>query len=221
MQPSFSWPTIITLLVSSALSPWLTSVGLDLTGTQQSWISNLIMTGMVAGSTWFAHHVHTGGPSSKPPGVVLKMFVPFALIMTLFVITAGLSACSTLLSKDPAVSTLEQVAVEYAVGKVVEAGQSPADRIARAQQVKTIATAIEAIAAGDKTTIAQLEQLAAAKIATLNLQPSDLLLANALMTAVVNELAGKVSTGVLSSSEILILDQVLGWVVQGAQLYGA
>lgn len=52
---SISWPTLITLAVSSVLVPWLTSHGVTLSPEATAWIS----TAIVAALTAVTHIVHT------------------------------------------------------------------------------------------------------------------------------------------------------------------
>lgn len=58
---NLSWPTLITLGVSSVLVPWLTSHGVTLSPEATAWIS----TAIVAALTAATHVVHT--QSQKPP----------------------------------------------------------------------------------------------------------------------------------------------------------
>lgn len=60
---SVSWPTLITLAVSSVLVPWLTSHGVTLSPEATAWIS----TAIVAGLTGAAHVIHTQTQKGLPP----------------------------------------------------------------------------------------------------------------------------------------------------------
>lgn len=57
-----SWPTLITLAVSSALVPWLTSHGVTLSPEATAWIS----TAIVAALTAATHIVHTQTQKPTP-----------------------------------------------------------------------------------------------------------------------------------------------------------
>lgn len=50
-----SWPTLITLAVSSVLVPWLTSHGVTLSPEATAWISTAIVTALTAA----AHVAHS------------------------------------------------------------------------------------------------------------------------------------------------------------------
>lgn len=138
----------------------------------------------------------------------------------LAILAAAISLCGCATTQNATTAVVEQLAVEYATGKVVEVGKTTDERTTRAKNIHQIAAAVDAVAHGDATTIAQLEADASAKIASLQLQPSDALLASGLVTAIVGELQGKVSAGVLSQNDLLVLDKVLGWVEQACAVYG-
>lgn len=55
-----SWPTLITLAVSSVLVPWLTSHGVTLSPEATAWISTAIVTALTAA----AHVAHA---KTQPP----------------------------------------------------------------------------------------------------------------------------------------------------------
>lgn len=59
---SISWPTLITLAVSSVLVPWLTSHGVTLSPEATAWIS----TAIVAALTAATHIVHTQSQKALP-----------------------------------------------------------------------------------------------------------------------------------------------------------
>lgn len=60
---SISWPTLITLAVSSVLVPWLTSHGVTLSPEATAWIS----TAIVAALTAATHVIHTQTSKPLPP----------------------------------------------------------------------------------------------------------------------------------------------------------
>lgn len=129
--------------------------------------------------------------------------------------------CATL--KDlasPNNSAVQQIAVQYATGKFIEA-KPAAERAARAKEVKAVALAVRQVASSDSSTVVALQALASAKVAASGLQGADRLLADALVAAVVQELSSRVSTGVLTPENQVIVAKVLDWVVAAADAYGA
>jgi hypothetical protein len=114
---------------------------------------------------------------------------------------------------------LASVVVQYATGKVIEAGKTPAARAIRAERVKTIAVTIKAAAKGRVVTLGELQLVAQGYIADLNLEPSDAMLANTLVLAVSSELEKKISAGALAESDVLVLNTALDWAIVAANLY--
>lgn len=111
------------------------------------------------------------------------------------------------------------VVVQYATGKVIEAGKTPAARAVRAERVKTIAAQVKLAAKGRVVTLGELQLVAQGYIADLGLEPADAMLANTLVLAVVAELDKKISDGALAESDALVLNTVLDWAVSAANLY--
>lgn len=130
------------------------------------------------------------------------------------VIIYCLTGCATL--RDPKNTVLIEITTQVAVSKFIE---SKADRPGTATHVRDVATQIKAVAESDATTIGALQTLASARIAQLNLQPSDVLLATALVNVLVAELQDKVSTGMLSDADRILLGKVLGTVISTANVY--
>jgi len=58
MNTQISWPTIITMLISSILAPWLASKGFTLTTPQESTIALWIISGFTLVVTLSAHLIH-------------------------------------------------------------------------------------------------------------------------------------------------------------------
>lgn len=143
--------------------------------------------------------------------------VPLAGLALAILLSVGLVGCATM--SAPQNQMVEQIAVQYATGKFIEAKAFPADRIERAAQVKSVAVAVKAVAASDNADIATLEALAMSRINTANLQPSDRLLAQALVAAVVTELSTRVANGALSASDRVLVTQMLDWVISACDAY--
>lgn len=127
---------------------------------------------------------------------------------------AALCGCAS----TPQNAVLQQVAVQYATGKFIEA-KPAAERAARAADVIAVAGVVKTLASGDTSTVDELANHVQGILAGANLSPSDRLLANTLVAAVVAELQARVSNGVLSANDRLAVSKVLDWVVQAAQGY--
>ncbi len=120
---------------------------------------------------------------------------------------------------DPKNDLIEQVAIQYATGKFIEAEKDSAKRTARAGDVVKVAKDLKAVATSDSATVDALQALALKKIVAAKLQPADNLLATALVTAAVQELKDKVSAGVLSPDARVAVDKLLDWVIGAATAY--
>lgn len=124
------------------------------------------------------------------------------------------AACAT----TPQGALVEQVAVQYATGKLIEA-KPVNERAARAAEVLRIASTIQTLASGDTATVDELEAHVDAILANVAMSPSDRLLASTVVSAVVAALKDRVSDGVLSPDDRLVVTKVLGWAIQAAQGY--
>ncbi len=138
-----------------------------------------------------------------------------ALLVSLF---ATLPGCATFGTGQNAV--FQQVAVQYAVGKFIEA-KPEAQRVERAVQVKSIAKAVSDVAGNPDATADTLYALALEKINGASLSPADYLLATTVLAAVSEELKTRVNHGILSPESRVAVDRVLGWVIGAATAYGA
>lgn len=140
----------------------------------------------------------------------------FAMLILLVIVAAfmALTGCATL--RDPKNSALIEITTQVAVSKFIE---SKSDRAGTAAHVRDVATQIKSVAESDATTVGALQTLASARIAQLNLRPSDVLLATALVNVLVAELQDKVSAGVLSDADRVLLGKVLGTVIATANVY--
>ncbi len=106
--------------------------------------------------------------------------------------------------------------VQVATMKAIEAGE---DTNARAERVKAIAAEGQSFLDGENVSVSLLESAVANRLAALDLTPSDRVLANALVGAVVAELNARVGEGLLSTEQKYTVSQVLGWVEQAASFY--
>lgn len=144
----------------------------------------------------------------KKPWIVLPTLIGSLLI--------ACAAC-TLLKQQPAVT---DIAIEFATAKVIEA-KGANETLPRAQNIKTIAVAIQGVAGGDSVTIAALEAEAGVYIRKLNLSTADLLLANALVATISTDLSQKVNGGMLKPEDVAVVKQVMQDVINACALYGA
>ncbi len=141
-------------------------------------------------------------------------FLPVLLVLAVIATLFGLSGCQTI--TDPKNSVIIELTTQVAVGKFIE---SKSDRVGTAKHIVDIATQVKAIADSDSTTIGALQQLANARIAQLNLEPSDTLLATALVDMLVAGLQDKVGNGLLNDADKLILGKILSTVIAAASVY--
>lgn len=137
------------------------------------------------------------------------LVLAFALVLT---------SCAT--TPSPQVELASQVAIQLATGKFIESSSNPA---ARAERVAQIATQVKALAAGDTSTVDALNEYVENALASANvhLEPSDRILINTLVAAVVDELHRRVSNGVLSDKDKLIVSHVLDWIIEASEVYSS
>lgn len=107
-----------------------------------------------------------------------------------------------------------RIAVQYAVGKVVENNPGYAPRIAQ------IAAEVGA-AAGDgaSASVGAVMALARAKVDFSRLSPADVALVNTLLSVVEAELEARVAGGALSGELALRVKEVAGWIEEAARWY--
>jgi hypothetical protein len=130
------------------------------------------------------------------------------------------SGCASV-PQSASTQILEQTAITVAVGEVVLSSKTPAAQQATAQQIKSIASQVQAVLNGQTTTIAALQAFVVQKMAELKLNPQEQLLANVLISTIMQELNGKIGAGVLAPTDLVVVNQLLGWVEAAAVPYGA
>jgi hypothetical protein len=145
---------------------------------------------------------------------VTPYFPAALLVLVTIAAVFCLSGCQTL--RDPSNTAIVELTTQVAVGKFIE---SKSDRAGTARHVVDVATQVKAIAESDSTTVGALQAVADARIAQLNLEPSDQLLATALVHMLVAELQGKIGDGLLNDTDKLILGRILGTVIVTANVY--
>lgn len=122
----------------------------------------------------------------------------------------ALTGCATgNISTDPSA----RLAVTYATLKVIESGP---DSEVRAAKIRDIASEARQFIETDALSLDQLSSALRARIAHEGLNPSDQLLADALILTVMSELEARVGSGLLSPEQKLTVGAVLGWVIVAA-----
>lgn len=219
MQPS--WPTLITLLVSSLFGPWLAAHGFDLSDKQQS-----VMTAFLIGvPTAFAHWMHAlFAKRPVAPGPIAKLVIA-AMVITFVTLTIGtLAACKTLPPAGTIQYATEQAAVEAGTGILIQAGTTdPTQWTVRATAIAVAVKTIEAVNTGDAVTYAQLEAKLRQAIALATPNPAYVLAADQFITvfgAVIQTMA-QTGTGPLSAAQQANVNTVLDWVGQASNAYTA
>lgn len=134
------------------------------------------------------------------------------VLAPLILLTLMLGACASLGTG----STGERLVVQIATMKVIEAGP---DRKLRAERISTIASEAKSWLRADNVTVTALKAAATARIANLNLEPSDQLLAALLVETVAAELEKRVGDGLIPADKLISVDAVLGYVVDAAAFY--
>ena len=149
----------------------------------------------------------------------LPLLLPLLLVL-LFPALNGCSTTGTAPSANAAV--LEQTAVTVAVGELVLSQKTPAAQKSTAADIVSVATAVQQVVNGNAvTSIASLQAVVQAAIVKLNLNQQEQLLANVLVSTLVMELNGKVSLGTLNAADLVVVNQLLGWVVTAATPYAS
>lgn len=113
-------------------------------------------------------------------------------------------------------STGEKLIVQAATMKVIEAGT---DRAAKASKILAAADAARVWLDADGVTLSELRGAMVARIAAADIEPSDKLLATALVDVVVAEIDVRIGQGVISPEKRVTVNTVLAWVIQAAQFY--
>lgn len=140
-------------------------------------------------------------------------FSSWPLLAILFLTICGFTGCSSI----GANVDQSKLIVQVVVMKVIEADKDHAHD--RAVKVAQIASDAKSFLDTTDTTVVALEAAVNMRIATLNLSPADQILAQAVVAAVVQELAGRVGQGLLSPDQKFTASEVLGWIQDAAALY--
>lgn len=118
-----------------------------------------------------------------------------------------LAGCGTLERHE----NTARLAITYATLKGVEKGLDPV-------RTRAVAESAKAIASGEAVTLAGLQEAISTELAGLHLTVADRFLADALVSAIAQELQLRIGTGVLSPEQKVEVSQVLQWVIDATYL---
>jgi hypothetical protein len=148
-----------------------------------------------------------------------RLLAPLLTVILTLAATVLLPACAVLTGANQTNAAAVQTAVELSVSLYIQqAGPNAADQTARAQKVKVVATELQGLATGTLT-VAQFQAQLATAIAKLN--PSEQILANAILLEVDLNLSTKVQNGILDAAAKAAANVVLGDVLAVCAMYGA
>lgn len=132
-----------------------------------------------------------------------------ALVITLALFLTG---CASIQSGNVAA----KLAVQVATMKVIE---SDDDRTAKAARIVSAVEQARVWLDVDGVTLADLKVAALRRLQERNLDPSDMLLASALVDIVAAELDVRIGQGALSPEQKVTVNTFLGWVAEAASFY--
>lgn len=104
-----------------------------------------------------------------------------------------------------------RLAVTYATLKGIEKGLDPV-------RTQAVAESAKAIVAGEAVTLVGLQEAISTELAGLELSLADRVLADALVSAIAQELQLRIGTGVLSPEQKVEVGEVLQWVIDATAL---
>lgn len=130
-----------------------------------------------------------------------------------FVAVLALSGCATLGTG----SAGEKLVIQAATMKVIEADE---DRAAKAAKIRAAVDQARVWLDTDGVTLADLHAAIMGRLTSANLEPSDMLLASALVDVVVAELNARIGDGILDEDKRVRVNTVLGWIAEAASFYG-
>lgn len=131
------------------------------------------------------------------------VIIPLLLILTACAIGSGSTAS-------------EKLIVQAATMKFIESSD---DRAAKAVRIVRAAETARTWLDSDGVTIDELQTAMLERIASADLEPSDKLLASALVEVVVAELNTRIGEGIISPEKRATVNAVLSWVEQAASFY--
>lgn len=128
------------------------------------------------------------------------------------VMAVALTGCATLGSGSAA----EKLVVQVATMKFIEAGD---DRAAKAAKIVSAAAQARVWLDTDGVSLSDLQSAMLARVNAADLEPSDKLLAAALVDVIAAELNARIGEGVISPEKKATVNAVLAWVEQAASFY--
>ena len=228
MEPTLPWyrSPVYVGIVTSIISQLLALIGrADLFPAEQinafvAGVFQIVAIGALAVSEWKRRTspvqpltLTKAGAESKQGGFARVSLL--AAIATTAII--AITACTSTKGVVERNSVAAQLIVKVAAMKYIEQA-SLSDRGARAANVMRVADLIAVTARGEPITLQRLALLAAEQLPE-NLDPSDRMLAMALISVAQTELQSRIGVGSLESDTLLKLSEVLTWVSDAARLY--
>jgi hypothetical protein len=129
----------------------------------------------------------------------------------------ALTACGSTRAVVERNSAAAQLIVKVAAMKYIEQADLH-ERGERAARVVAVVDEVIQVAKGEPITLQRLAQIAAEQLPQ-TLEPSDRVLALALISVAQVELQNRIGVGSLESDTLLKLAEVLGWISDAAKLY--
>lgn len=130
----------------------------------------------------------------------------------LAVVILALAGCASFSGS----SASEKLIVQVATMKFIEAGD---DRAAKAAKIVSAAAQARVWLDTDGVSLSDLQSAMLARVNAADLEPSDKLLAAALVDVIAAELNARIGEGVISPEKKATVNAVLAWVEQAASFY--
>lgn len=130
----------------------------------------------------------------------------------LAVVILALAGCASFSGS----SSTEKLIVQVATMKFIEAGD---DRAAKAAKIVSAAAQARVWLDTDGVSLSDLQSAMLARVNASDLEPSDKLLAAALVDVIAAELNARIGEGVISPEKKATVNAVLAWVEQAASFY--
>lgn len=126
-----------------------------------------------------------------------------------------LSGCSAILKNADSAELI----VQYATVKLIVNEDTPVERIRRAERIAKIARESKLVFDNRSLPLSEIETLVRDRINWQSLDVADVMLANALIDRVVSEIE---ESATLPESDVYVTgSQVLGWIIEAAEMAGA
>lgn len=137
------------------------------------------------------------------------------VLIAMVVVAMSLAGCQTL-EQNPATT---QLVSQYAVAKYLEAKKTDQDRYAAAVRIVKIASDLKTVAAGTEVRLDALRVAVGGALAAQPLSAADRILANGLVDVLIAELEKrfKAGGGYLQEGQLVLVNDVLGWVIAVAK----